>query len=279
MIITSLFDSMPQLGGPGLPSVALCMVLAGGLDPTSDLRPTRVGVRDIVASLGEGHAMFRATVAPSLAYAALFAVIGGILFLALELLSIAPLSVSAAGGFVLLGPALLAGFFAIADRHERGRKPTLADVWQGFCTMPRGGWVVSFVCALLLLIWLTDAGTLYGFMVGQVPQGFGEFLRAHATVMNFLAFSSLMGAGLAFILFCVSAFSIPLIHDRRANLVSGVVASVRAVFSRFPVMMCWALLIAGVMLLSAWLLPLLLYALPTMAYTSRAFYHRVFPQT
>ena len=42
-------------------------------------------------------------------------------------------------------------------------------------------------------------------------------------------------------------------------------------------MICWGLLIAGVMLLSAWLLPLLLYSLPTMAYASRAFYRRVFP--
>ncbi|TAH42754.1 MAG: DUF2189 domain-containing protein [Betaproteobacteria bacterium] len=253
------------------------MALALGLDPTADLRPTRVGLRDIAASLREGHAMFRATAPLSVACAAIFAATGAILFLVLELLSIAPLSVSLAGGFVLFGPALLAGFFAVADRHAGGHRPTFGDVWRGFRALPRGGWVVSFVCALLLLIWLTDAGTLYGFMVGQAPQGFGELARADATVMNFLAFSSLMGAGLAFILFCVSAFSIPLIHDRRANLVSGVVASVRAVFGRFPVMICWALLLAIVMLLSAWLLPLLLYALPMMAYTSRAFYRRVFP--
>ncbi|ATE62478.1 hypothetical protein CCZ27_04915 [Thauera sinica] len=260
-----------------MPSAVLGLALALGLDPTADLRPARIGVRDIAASLREGHAMFRATAALSVACAAVFAAIGAALFVTLELLSIAPLSLSVAGGFVLLGPALLAGFFAVADCREGGRKPGAAEVWHGFRSMPRGGWVVSFVCALLLLIWLTDAGTLYGFMVGQTPQGFQQLARADGSVTSFVGFSSLMGAGLAFILFCVSAFSIPLIHDRRANLVSGVVASVRAVFGRFPAMMCWALLLAVVMLLSAWLLPLLLYTLPMMAYTSRALYRRVFP--
>lgn len=277
MNIQPLFDSFSPLAGADMPSTALGLVLSLGLDPTASLRPARVGMRDIAAALREGHATFRATISLSMACAAFFAVVGAVLFLTLEWLSIAPLSVSAAGGFVLIGPAILAGFFAIADRHDAGGKPALADVSRGFRSMPRGGWVVSFVCALLLLIWLTDAGTLYGFMVAHSPRGFREFLRGEADVMSFLGFSALMGAGLAFILFCVTAFSIPLIHERRANLVSGVVASVRAVFGRFQVMICWGLLIAGVMLLSAWLLPLLLYSLPTMAYASRAFYRRVFP--
>lgn len=277
MIIHSLFDSISPLAGADMPSTALGMALALGLNPAGSLRPARVGVRDIAAALREGHATFRATIALSMTCAAFFALVGAALFLTLEWLFIAPLSVSAAGGFVLIGPAILAGFFAIADRHDGGGRPTLADVSRGFRNMPRGGWVVSFVCALLLLIWFTDAGTLYGFMVAHAPRGFRELLRGDSDVINFLGFSALMGAGLAFILYCVTAFSIPLIHDHRANLVSGVVASVRAVFGRFPVMICWGLLIAGVMLLSAWLLPLLLYSLPTMAYASRAFYRRVFP--
>lgn len=87
-----------------------------------------------------------------------------------------------------------------------------------------------------------------------------------------------MGAALAFIIFSVSAFSIPLIYDRRATLVSGVVASVRAVFTRFPVVMAWALTMSAVIILSALLLPLLLFTLPVTAYASRAFYWRVYPR-
>ena len=77
--------------------------------------------------------------------------------------------------------------------------------------------------------------------------------------------------------FAASAFSIPLIYDGRATLVSGVVASVRAVFGRFGVMMCWAFLLAAVIMGSIMALPLLLVSLPVMAYASRELYYRVFP--
>ena len=51
----------------------------------------------------------------------------------------------------------------------------------------------------------------------------------------------------------------------------------RAVFGRFRVMMCWALLLAGVIIVSTLLLPLLLLTLPVMAYASRELYFRTFP--
>ena len=136
---------------------------------------------------------------------------------------------------------------------------------------------MSFVCGLLFLIWITDAGILYGFMVGREPIGFLRLLRIEQMVLEYAGYSAIMGGVLAFILFAVSAFSIPLIYDGRATLVPGVVASVRAVFGRFGVMMCWAFLLAVVIMGSIMALPLLLVSLPVMAYASRELYFRVFP--
>ena len=133
------------------------------------------------------------------------------------------------------------------------------------------------MCALLFLIWITDASTLYGFMVGREPTQLAQLLQADAALQRFVLFSSIAGAVLAFILFAVSAFSIPLIYDRRADLVSGVVASVRAVFSRFAVIMPWACLLATVIIISTLILPVLLVTLPVMAYASRELYFRVYP--
>ncbi|WP_068808155.1 DUF2189 domain-containing protein [Thauera phenolivorans] len=241
------------------------------------LRPAPIRMCDLAAAFAEGVAVFRAVRGLSMAFAAIFALLGLILFVALELMSLAPLSLSLAGGFMLLAPALLAGFFAIDDRHRQGGRPGFADIRAGFARMPRGGWVVSFVCALLFLIWMTDAGTLYGFMVGQVPSGFGRLFAFDTDIARFTFFSSIMGAVLAFIIFTVSAFSIPLIYDGRATLVSGVAASVRTVFTRFPVVMSWALAMAVAIIVSALLLPLLVVSLPVAAYTGRALYRRLFP--
>ncbi len=114
-------------------------------------------------------------------------------------------------------------------------------------------------------------------MVGREPIGFVRLLRIEQVVMDYAGYSAIMGGVLAFILFAVSAFSIPLIYDGRATLVSGVVASVRAVFGRFGVMMCWAFLLAAVIMGSVMALPLLLVSLPVMAYASRELYFRTFP--
>lgn len=241
------------------------------------LRPAPLSVADLALALRFGWRQYRAQPWLAAACAAPFAALGLLMFLSLEHAAIAPMSLSLAGGFMLVGPALLAGFFSVSDVLRAGRRARFADFWRGYHHLPRGGWVVSFVCGLLFLIWITDAGILYGFMVGREAIGFLRLLQVEALVLNYAAYSALMGAVLVFILFAVSAFSIPLIYDGRAQLVSGVVGSVRAVFGRFPLVMCWALLLSAVIVVSALLLPALLVALPVMAYASRAFYFRVFP--
>lgn len=279
MWLTMALDSLRPLVAEGRDAAldTACLAMLLGIAPSSGLKPARIGLRHIVVAVREGHAMYRATLGTSAAYSALFVVIGALLFLALDRASIAPLSLSVAGGFMLVGPALLAGFFALADCRDSGGHPRLGHVWQGFRALPRDGWAISFVCALLLLIWLTDAGTLYGFMVGQTPATFRYFMSGQTSMTKFVAFSSLMGAGLALIIYTVSAFSVPLIHYRRATLVTAVVASARAVFGQPSIMLCWAFLLAAVIIASAWALPLLVYTLPVMAYASRALYLQVFP--
>lgn len=247
------------------------------LDPSATLRPAPLALADISAAVRFGVAQFRTIPWLSTAFAALFVSMGLFMYLVLEFGQIAPMSLSLAGGFMLVGPILLAGFFSVSDKLRNGRHPAFGDIWDGFRRMPRGGWVISFVCGLLFLIWITDAGILYGFMVGREPFGFLRLLRIEGVVVNYAGYSAIMGGVLAFILFAVSAFSVPLIYDGRAQLVSGVVASVRAVFGRFGVMMCWALVLAAVIITSTLLLPLLLVTLPVMAYASRELYYRTFP--
>lgn len=244
---------------------------------STQLRPAPLALADVGAALRFGANQFRRIPLLSMGFALLFVAIGALMFAVLEFGEIAPMSLSLAGGFLLVGPILLAGFFSVSDKLRHGRHANFGDIWDGFRRMPRGGWVVSFVCGLLFLIWITDAGILYGFMVGREPIGFLRLLNIESIVVSYAAYSATMGAVLAFILFAVSAFSIPLIYDRRAQLVSGVVASVRAVFGRFGVVMVWGLSLAAVIMLSVLLLPLLLISLPVMAYASREFYFRVFP--
>jgi uncharacterized membrane protein len=81
----------------------------------------------------------------------------------------------------------------------------------------------------------------------------------------------------AFIILAVSAFSVPLLHERRVNLVQAINASFRAVFANFLPCIAWGLELTGATVLSIVLLPLFTVVLPVLAYASFDLYRKVFP--
>jgi uncharacterized membrane protein len=136
------------------------------------------------------------------------------------------------------------------------------------------------VCAFLFLVWLTDAAIVYSLYFGTVPvlatleffSGLGEGGR----LLSFALFCSLTGAVLAFMIFAISAFAVPLIFDRRLGLAQAVSASVKAVFGNFVVMLAWGMVltagIAGSILL---FMPLFVVVFPVLAYASEQAYRDV----
>lgn len=174
---------MPGMIGDSLPANA---GNGGGL------RPRRFAVAAIRDALGNGWDTFRAIPRASVGFAALFVACGALVLGVVGQLGLSPMALPLAGGFMLVGPALL-------------------------------------------------------------------------------------GAALAFMILAVSAFSVPLLHDRRATLAPAVSASVRAVVGNLPTSLAWALILAGSILLSILLLPLLTVTLPVLAYASQALCRTVFP--
>jgi uncharacterized membrane protein len=109
----------------------------------------------------------------------------------------------------------------------------------------------------------------------STPVWLTDILPASANVMKFL-FCGRLSRGLvvAFLLFCISAFSVPLLCERRAGLVDAVTASVRIVFGASSPAMLWAALLSTLIIGSILLLPLLPLTLPWLAYASRALYRQ-----
>ena len=240
----------------------------------------KVPLNRIGSWLGHGWQMFQLTRNASMAYAGIFAAIGAVLLTGAVALDVAPMVFPLAGGFMLVGPAFLAGFFNAAELLAEGRPVRFADLFGGFRQSPPALWVISVICMFLFLIWLTDAAIVYSLYFGTVPvlsaleffSGFGSGGRW----LSFLLFSSFTGAALAFMIFAVSAFSVPLIFDRRTELAKAVSSSVRAVFGNFGVMMAWGIVltagVAGSILL---FIPLFVVALPVMAFASERAYRDI----
>lgn len=247
------------------------------LGPTA--RPLPLG--DIPLALRSGWSTFRAMPVISLAFGGVIATIGLMVLLCINRIGVSAMALPFAAGFMLLGPILLAGFFRLAETQASGRQPGIRDALAGFCHAPLGLWVVALLCAFLFTIWITDAGILYSFMIGrfdstQQPLWLNQL---QADALRFTLWSSLMGSVLAFFAFALSAFSVPLLYQRRCALIQAIHASVSAVLRNFFTSIAWGLLLTGVILISILLLPLLVLTLPVMAYASFALYQRVFPPT
>ena len=240
-----------------------------------DIRP--FNFIDIRGALAEGWRVANRTRGASFGYAAVFTVLGAMILGTLLARGFTPFIVAAAGAFMLVGPAILAGFFGIARAHETNQPVGLGSIVAGFAAASSAIWVIALICALLFMIFVTDAAILNSYMVGGAPVWLAELAPSTPGVASFLAWGMVSGLAIASMLFCVSVFSVPLLCERRAPLVNAVVASVRAVFGNFVPALAWAALLAGLVIGSVLLLPLLPLTLPWLAHASRALYRRVFP--
>lgn len=236
----------------------------------------KLAFADISMALRMGKQRFRAAPGVSLAYAAVFVIIGLVLFGALGYFGLAPMALPFAGGFMLLGPALLTGYFELSRKIAAGERPKLLDAFAAFAQAPAGLWLVALICAFLFVVWITDAAVLYSFTVGgtHLPYRLTRVAEWQEEVLAFELWAALMGSVLAYMIFAVSAFSVPLIYERRTNAVQAIHISVRLVLGNFMVCLAWGLLLAASVMLSVLLLPALLVTLPVMAYASFAFYQR-----
>lgn len=237
----------------------------------------RLGVASLRQALAEGWALANATRGVSSAYAAIFTLAGLAIVGTLLARGLTPFVVAAAGAFMLVGPAILAGFFGIARAHEAGEAVRFSSVFSGFTAAAPALWALALVCALLFMIFVTDAAILYSYMVGGTPVWLDGVVPESANVMKFLVWGSLSGLFIAFLLYCVSAFAVPLLCERRAGLVNAVAASVRIVFGNFAPALLWAALLGTLTIASVLLLPLLPLTLPWLAYASRALYRQALP--
>lgn len=250
----------------------------GGRPPN---RPASVRLEfaDIGLAIATGLATLHSLPRASVSYAAVFAIIGLALLTAVGAFGLSPLAIPFAGGFMLVGPILLCGYFELIRRSQRGRAAGLREAFGAFVAAPPALWMLALLCAFLFLIWITDAGILYSFTVGsaRLPYDLAWLPAKGADVVVFEFAAAAMGALLAYLIFTVSAFSAPLIYERRAGLVDAVLASARTVIGNFRVCLVWGVLLAGVIMLSILAIPLLLLTLPVMAYASFALYRRAFP--
>jgi uncharacterized membrane protein len=141
-----------------------------------------------------------------------------------------------ASGFMFIGPVLAVGLYSISSQLSVGRKPLL-----GYCI--REGQVhfkellvLGVVLMVVLLLWARAATVMSIFLPAQANPQWQQLLP-------FLGIGSLVGAMFAAVVFAASAFSLPMIMDRKTDAVTAVITSINAVLRNKKPMLLWAAII------------------------------------
>lgn len=141
-----------------------------------------------------------------------------------------------ASGFVFIGPLLAMGLYSISYQLEIGRAPTLAySLSEGRAHLRET--LVLGICLLIVLLLWGRAATIMN--VFRPSSGFPTWRE----LIPFLGIGSAVGAVFASIVFAATAFSLPMLLDRRTDAITGVVTSINATARNKPAMAVWGAII------------------------------------
>ena len=215
--------------------------------PPVTLRPLTLA--DPPRWLAQGWHDFIRAPAIGLFYGACFMLMGWALLMVFESSPAYVLALS--GGFLLMGPFMCLGLYRVSQRLENGESPGFADSvlsWQA-----RTGQLGIFGVVLLVLEMLWARSTLVVFAV--TFDGMPDFKGSLTALLSgenlvFLIVWLALGALFASLIYAVSVVSIPMILHRRTDAITAGLTSMRLVLTQTGVMLAWALIITGLVLLA-----------------------------
>ncbi len=144
-------------------------------------------------------------------------------------------------GLVFLGPVLALRLYVISYRLERGQPVGFAQTFRDAAGAFGDVMVFALVLLVVALVWARAATMVHVFF----PIGGDADLLGW---LRFLGIGSAIGALFCSVIFMASAFSLPMLMDKRCDTVTAIVSSVNAALRNKAAMLCWALCILALML-------------------------------
>jgi uncharacterized membrane protein len=160
----------------------------------------------------------------------------------------------AIAGFLVFAPTLAIGLYDKSRALEQGEQVSLRHM---LLPHPRAGGQVLFIGALLcgvMLLWMRAAVIIYALFFGVRPfpglDHIAPMLFTTPTGIAMLIVGTLIGGLFAAFSFAISAFSIPMMLDKRVDALTAMGTSWALVWNNLPAMLVWGALVLALFLLS-----------------------------
>lgn len=249
--------------------------------PEPALRP--VHLSDLAMILRGAVGDFRRAPGVSMSIALVYTMGGWLLTALLTVFSLPFLVYPLAMGFALVAPFVAVAFYDVGRRLEQGETPTLTMAWCAVCDARNRDirWM-ALITSFAFFIWMDIAAMITLSFFGATALDLPELLRQITTTSHGLAFlvvGHAVGAVIAFLVFAISAISIPMLFDRDIDIMTAMRASVRLVHANPVALGLWcAIIAASIVLAIATGLVLLPVVLPILGYASwRLYRHATAP--
>lgn len=149
-------------------------------------------------------------------------------------------------GFLLLGPFICVGCYAISYALERGKQPEIKRAALAFRNNAKNIAIFAAVLGVLELLWGRASLVVFAlFYTGGLPET-GDVLRAFMTLQNipFVIAYVIVGAVFATLVFVTSVVAIPLMLNRNTDAITAALTSVRVCLASPGTMALWGVTIA-----------------------------------
>jgi len=178
-------------------------------------------------------------------------------------------------GFMMMGPLVAVGTYAMSQGLARGETPTLntaLTAWKANATQIA---LMGVLLMVFLLAWIRFATLLFALFFGtDIPIADGQLLYLNLLMsgqgLALVAVGTAIGAILAFVTFALSVVAIPRLLDQpQTSVLEATIISLTVVQKNLKPMLLWGLILAGVTFLglAAGLIGLAI-ALPLLGHAS-----------